>query len=55
MNFKNAFDESFFNHLRSMITTFQIADKRAGGCMVEVSARGSEGRRFDTRVHQLSD
>ena len=28
---------------------------RTGGCVVHVSARGSEGRRFDTRVHQLSD
>ena len=28
---------------------------RAAGCMVKVSARGSEGRRFDTRLHQLSD
>ena len=26
-----------------------------GGCVVKVSVRGSEGRRFDTRVHQLSD
>ena len=29
--------------------------QRACGCVVKVSARGSEGRRFDTRVHQLSD
>ena len=27
----------------------------ADGCVVKVSAHGSEGRRFDTRVHQLSD
>ena len=29
--------------------------KRAGGCLVKVSARGSDGRRFDTRVHHLSE
>ena len=29
--------------------------QRAVGCVVKVSARGSEGCRFDTRVHQLSD
>ena len=28
---------------------------QAVGCMVKVLARGSEGRRFDTRLHQLSD
>ena len=28
---------------------------RTDGCVVKVSARGSEGRRFDTRLHQLSD
>ena len=28
-------------------------DRRAGGCVVKVSARGSEGRRFDTRLHHL--
>ena len=28
---------------------------RAVGCVVTVSVRGSEGRRFDTQVHQLSD
>ena len=28
---------------------------REVGCVVKVSARGSEGRRFDTRLHQLSD
>ena len=27
----------------------------AVGCVVKVSTRGSEGRRFDTRLHQLSD
>ena len=30
-------------------------NEQAGGCVVKVSARGSEGRRFDTWVHQLSD
>ena len=29
--------------------------ERAGGCVVKVLARGSEGHRFDARVHQLSD
>ena len=29
--------------------------ERAGGCVVKGSARGSEGHRFDTPVHQLSD
>ena len=28
---------------------------RADGCVVKVSARGLEGRWFDTRVYQLSD
>ena len=28
---------------------------QAVGCVVKVSARGSEGRRVDTRLHQLSD
>ena len=28
---------------------------RAVGYVVKVSVRGSEGRRFDTRLHQLSD
>ena len=28
---------------------------RAVGCVVKVSARGSEGHRFDTQLHQLSD
>ena len=36
---------------RSTYETF----RRAGGWVVDVSARGSEGRRFDTRVNQLSD
>ena len=31
-----------------------IVDK-TGGCVVKGSARGLKGRRFDTRVHQLSD
>ena len=28
---------------------------RAVGCVVKVSARGSEGRRFDTRLHSDSN
>ena len=33
--------------------TFKMG--RAVGCVVKVSAHGSEGRWFDTRLHQLSD
>ena len=33
----------------------QTKTKQAVGCVVKVSARWSEGRRFDTRLHQLSD
>ena len=28
-----------------------ISTRRAVGCVVKVSARGLEGRRFDTRLH----
>ena len=34
---------------------YPIVFGRAVGCVVKVSARGLEDRRFDTRLHQLSD
>ena len=37
------------------IVLYILLIERAVGCVVKVSVRGSEGRRFDTRLHQLSD
>ena len=58
--------EEFFNDLGNRISCstgeaqetsflYQRLFRRAVGCVVKVSAHGSEGRRFDTRLHQLSD
>ena len=41
--------------LRSSTLKMLESARRAVGCVVKVSARGSEGRQFDTRLHQLSD
>ena len=38
-----------------MNENFEHNFERASGCVVKGSAWGSEGRRFDSRVHRLSD